>query len=166
MRLQIRAERPSDASFIHELTTAAFESAPYSGGDEADIVDRLREAGALAVSLVAVDSGEIVGHVAFSPVTIGEAEGDWFALGPISVQPERQGQGVGQALVRAGIEALAALGASGCALLGAPGYYGRFGFESDEALRYGGVASPYLQRVVLRGGPPTGDVQFHPAFGT
>ena len=164
--MQIRAERPEDASFIHELTTAAFESAPYSGGNEADIVDRLRAAGALTVSLVAVDSDEVVGHVAFSPVTISMAQGQWCALGPISVQPARQGRGIGKALVTAGLEALETLGVSGCVLLGAPAYYGRFGFESDEALRYGGVASPYLQRVVLRGAPPTGEVHFHPAFGT
>jgi predicted N-acetyltransferase YhbS len=113
---------------------------------------------------VAEADGGIVGHVAFSPVRITVAEGDWYGLGPLSVIPEWQRSGVGQALARQGLLQIEALGAAGCVLLGDPEYYGRFGFESDPGLRYGPEASPYLQRLVMRGSAPSGEVRFHPAF--
>ena len=95
---------------------------------------------------------------------IADAEGGWYGLGPLSVAPAWQGRGVGQALVQDGLRALEALGAAGCVVLGDPAYYGRFGFESDLALRYGPEPSPYLQRLVLRGAPPRGEVRYDPAF--
>ena len=74
--MQIRCEEPDDVEAIRATVTAAFTNAPHSSGTEAAIVDALRHAGALAVSLVAEDEGEIVGHIAFSPVTIdGEPTG-------------------------------------------------------------------------------------------
>jgi predicted N-acetyltransferase YhbS len=162
--LEIRPERPADAVPISHLTTAAFETAPHASGIEARIIEGLRAGGALAVSLVAADQGEIVGHVAFSPVTIGGAQGDWYGLGPVSVRPDKRGRGFGQILVGAGLEQLRALRAAGCVVLGDPGYYGRFGFESDPALTYGGHHSPYFQRLVLAGPPASGDVVYHSAF--
>jgi putative acetyltransferase len=162
--LQIRPEQPGDPGAIRALTTAAFAGAAHSSGAEAGIVDALRTDGALAMSLVADDGGQVIGHVAFSPVEIDMAEGDWFGLGPISVTPERQGQGIGQVLIREGLERLKALGAWGCVVLGAPGYYGRFGFESDPMLRYGEAPAAYFQRLVFVGPAPSGQVRFHPAF--
>ncbi|WP_407148776.1 GNAT family N-acetyltransferase [Bradyrhizobium sp. ORS 86] len=143
----------------------AFETAPYSSGAEPRIVEALRHGGALAVSLVATsDDGSIVGHAAFSPVRIDHEAGHWYGLGPVSVVPEMQKLGIGRALIREGLSRLAALDADGCVVLGDPAYYGRFGFVSDPALTYGGEASPYLQRLVLRGRSPKGDVRYHPAF--
>ena len=163
--MQIRTERPGDADAIGRITAAAFERKPYSSGTEPRIVDALRQAGALTISLVAVlDGKEIGGHVAFSPVMIGGQPGRWYGLGPISVAPHLQRRGIGQALVRAGLQRLDALNAEGCVLLGDPVYYGRFGFVSDPALTYLHKPSPHFQRLVLRGTPPSGDVSFHPAF--
>jgi predicted N-acetyltransferase YhbS len=162
--IDIRPERPEEARAIGELTTEAFLTAEHSSGSEAGIVDGLREAGALTISLVAVEDGVIVGHVAFSPVTIDARPGGWFGLGPVSVRPDRQGSGIGTALIEAGLAQLRDSGAEGCVLLGDPGYYRRFGFLSDPALHYGDMPAQYFQRIVLKGEPPAGAVAFHPAF--
>jgi predicted N-acetyltransferase YhbS len=159
----IRRERPADHAAIRAVTVAAFEGSAYGHSGEADIVEALRAAAALTVSLVAEADGDVIGHAAFSPVRIETAEGDWHGLGPLSVAPVWQGRGVGQGLVREGLKALEALGAAGCVVVGDPAYYGRFGFQNDPALRYG-EASPYLQRLVLRGRPPSGEVRYHAAF--
>ena len=137
----------------------------HSDQTEADIVEALRSDGALTVSLVAIQDDEIIGHVAFSPVVIVAAAGDWYGLGPVSVRPDRQGRGVGQALVRAGLERLGSLGAAGCVVLGDPDYYRRFGFESDPALYYGEAPASYFQRLILRGPAPRGEVLYHSGFG-
>lgn len=164
--MTIRLERFDDIAAIGAVTTAAFEGRPYSSQTEALIVDALRAAGALSLSLVAeTDDGQIVGHIAFSPVDIELSDGAWYGLGPVSVAPGRQKEGHGQALIREGLERLKAMGAAGCVLLGSPLYYARFGFETDEALTYGGEASPYLQRLVFKGRPPRGAVTYHMAFG-
>ena len=103
------------------------------------ILDALRAAGALTVALVAEEGGEILGQVAFSPVAIDGTARDWYGLGPVAVRPDRQGQGIGQALIRAGLDRIRALGAQGCVLAGAPGYYGRFGFVADPRLQSPGI---------------------------
>jgi len=102
---------------------------PFSDDTEARVIDALRVAGALARSLVATQGGEVVGHVAFSPVTINGEAGDWYGLGPVSVWPDRQRRGIGQALIREGRRRLQGMGAGGCVLLGDPAYHARFGFE-------------------------------------
>lgn len=163
--MQIRPERPSDTDAIRHVTEAAFKDVPYSDRSEPNIIEMLRSECALTLSLVAVLDGDIVGHVAFSRVQIGSAAGDWYGLGPISVLPKHRKRGIGQALICTGLEQLKMLGAAGCVLLGDPGYYGRFGFESDAVLTYGGKASPYLQRLVFQGAPPSGEVRYHRSFG-
>jgi putative acetyltransferase len=163
--MQIRPERLEDAAAIRRVTAAAFESVPYGDGTEAGIIEMLRHAGALTISLVATgDDGEIVGHVAFSPVRIDRQPGDWYGLGPVSVIPPLQRRGIGRALIQDGLARLRALGAEGCVLLGYPIYYGRFGFVSDRELTYLGYPNPNFLRLVLKGDPPRGDVSFHPAF--
>jgi predicted N-acetyltransferase YhbS len=161
----IRAETEADREVIAAVTGAAFETAPHSGGNEAQIVSALRAAGALSLSLVAEEDGRIVGHAAFSPVRIPGAERRWFGLGPVSVLPARQRAGIGSALIREGLERLRASGAKGCVVLGEPAYYGRFGFVSDPILTYGGAPSDYFRRLVFDGPAPAGDVDYHPAFG-
>lgn len=160
----VRPERAQDAGAIGAVTEAAFLSAPYSGGNEARIIEALRAAGALSLSLVAGEGDEIVGHVAFSPVRIDGADLGWFGLGPVSVRPDRQGSGVGSALIREGLEQLRAMGAAGCVVFGEPEYYSRFGFESDPALTYPGAPEGYFQRLVFRGATPFGEVAYAPAF--
>jgi putative acetyltransferase len=162
----IRPEIAEDAPAIRAVTAAAFKGAPYSSGTEAAIVDALRDAGALTLSLVAEEQGRIVGHVAFSPVTINGKAGGWFGLGPVSVEPAEQRRGIGQALIRDGLERLKSAGAEGCVLLGDPAYYGRFGFISDLRLRYGDVPPEYFQRLSFTGIEPEGEVAYHVGFNT
>lgn len=162
----LRDETAADAAAIGILTTAAFAGHPYSIGTEAAIVEGLRESAALSVSLVAVDaSGAIIGHVAFSPVTIGGEGQGWFGLGPLSVAPSCQRSGIGSALVTAGIARLRALGAKGCVLVGDLGYYSRFGFENDSAVTYAGLPPEYVMVLWLGEARAAGAVKFHPAFG-
>ncbi|MGH6911083.1 MAG: GNAT family N-acetyltransferase [Phenylobacterium sp.] len=124
----------------------------------------MRAAGALTLSLVATEGGEIVGHVAFSPVRINGEAGDWYGLGPVSVWPDRQRKGIGQAQIREGLQRLRSLGAGGCVLLGDPAYYRRFGFERDPELYDVDAPPGAFQRLSLNGSRPTGEVRFHPAF--
>lgn len=160
----LRAEKPEDIDAIRELTTAAFKDAAHSSGTEAAIVDALRAAGALTVSLVAVENDEIIGHVAFSPVTIESGAAAWYGLGPVSVRPDHQGKGIGKALIENGLAQLKELGANGCVVLGDPRYYARFDFVSDPALRYADVPPEYFQRIVFKGASPTGAVAYHAGF--
>ena len=166
--MQIRPEQPADSDAIRALTTEAFATAPHSSGTEAVIVDGLRAAGALTLSLVAVEddekSNEILGHVAFSPVTIDGAERDWFGLGPVSVRPGRQRGGIGSGLIREGLRRLREMGAGGCVLLGDPAYYGRFGFANDPALVLEGVPPDYFMRLGFGAELPAGTVRYHAAF--
>jgi putative acetyltransferase len=135
----IRSEEPADAD-----TTRAVHRAAFPTPAESALVDDLRQSGRLTVSLVAIEDGQVVGHVAFSPVTVaGSSAG--LGLAPVAVLPGSQRQGVGASLVRAGLAACRAAAVPFVVVLGSPHYYGRFGFEaasrwglSDE---YGGGAA-------------------------
>jgi len=166
--MQIRPERPQDAATIHALTEAAFAGLPFSHQTEAQVVEGLRAAGALTLSLVATEADmgadQILGHVAFSPVTVEGEFAGWYALGPVSVWPARQRTGIGQALIRDGLQRLRALGAGGCVLLGNPAYYRRFGFENDPGLYVVDAPRGAFQCLTLNGARPKGEVRFHPAF--
>lgn len=160
----IRNEAPDDAAPIRALVTAAFQGHPHSRGGEAAIIDRLRAAGALAVSLVAERDGEVLGQVAFSPVAVGATIGSWFGLGPVAVAPPAQRSGIGTALIRHGLARLRAEKAAGCVVLGEPGYYRRFGFAPDPSLVLPGVPPEYFMALQLGGDPAHGIVTYHPAF--
>lgn len=162
--VRIRHEQSRDMDVIHEVTVAAFLNALHSDHNEQVIVQGLREAGALSVSLVAEQDGRVVGHVAVSPVSVSDGAADWYGLGPISVLPEYQGQGVGSRLMRRALSELQALGAAGCVLLGDPDYYHRFGFKAMERLRFPGVPPEYFQALPFIADLPDGTVQYHPAF--
>ena len=160
----VRPERDADIYAIRALTETAFLTAPHADGTEHLIVDRLRAAGALTLSLVAEADGAVIGHVAFSPVAISDGSAGWYGLGPISVDPARQGEGIGSLLVREGLERLKTLGAAGCVLLGDPAYYGRFGFSADPKLVLEGVPPEYFQRVAFSPVYGGGTVSYHPGF--
>lgn len=163
--MQIRTEQPEDGDAIRQLTTMAFAAAEHSSGTEADIVESLRQADALTLSLVADSPAGLLGHVAFSPVLIDGRPCGWYGLGPLSVAPAEQGSGIGSALVRAGLDRLRQLGGQGCVVLGDPGYYGRFGFRPDAGLLLEGVPPVYFQCLPLQGTPlQRGVVTYHPAF--
>jgi putative acetyltransferase len=162
--VQIRSEKRGEEESISAVITAAFARAEHSAGNEARIVEALREAKSLAVSLVATENGRIAGHAAFSPVTIDGRSDGWFGLGPVAVVPNRQGHGIGSALIHAGIAALSEGGAKGCVVLGEPAYYARFGFKPDPNLRLAGVPPQYFQRLQFGEQPCCGVVKYHPAF--
>lgn len=164
--MTIRPERPEDAAAIGAITAEAFEGMAHSSGNESHIVEELRRAKALALSLVAADEEGIpIGHVAFSPVKLDGQAGKWFALGPVSVRPDLQRRRIGSALIEQGLARLAELGAQGCIVIGEPAYYSRFGFIADAALTYFRRPSPYLQGLAFAGDGPRGEVSYHPAFG-
>ena len=121
--MTIRPERPADVAAIREILASAFPS-PL----EAELVDRLRAAGRLTVSLVAEQAGRLVGHVAFSPVTIAGEATDVLGLGPLAVLPDHQRGGIGSQLTRAGLDECRSFGVGAVVVLGDPAYYSRFGF--------------------------------------
>lgn len=164
MTITIRAERPGDEDVIHDLTQAAFAPMSYSSGTEGAIIRALRARGELTLSLVATENDRVIGHVAFSPVTIDGHYDDWFGLGPISVRTDRQKQGIGHTLIREGIHQLKALGAKGCALVGDQAVYKGVGFVSDGQLTYQGVPDTYVQYLTLSGHAPHGVLTFSEAF--
>lgn len=160
----VRAETPADISAIRSVTQIAFADAEHSSQTEGAILDALRRAGALILSLVAEQDGRIVGHVGFSPVTIDGADAGWVGLGPVSVLPGHRRAGVGAMLIEEGLARMRRSGAAGCVVLGDPRYYSRFGFTGDHALRYGDVPPEYLQSLVLSGAAAEGEVEYHEGF--
>lgn len=164
MNVEIRNETAADVSVIDAVTIAAFLDAPHTSHTEQLIVEGLRKAGQLNVSLVAEVEGQIVGHVAVSPVSISDGAGGWFGLGPISVLPEYQRRGVGSGLMREALTALQRQGAAGCVVLGEPEYYGRFGFRADADLVLPGVPTEYFQAVAFGAARARGVVSYHVAF--
>jgi putative acetyltransferase len=162
--VDIRPEEAADIESIRQVTQAAFATVPYSSQTESAIIDALRQANALTLSLVAVQNDHVVGHIAFSPVTINETNQGWYGLGPVSVHPDCQDKGIGGRLIREGLHRLIKLGTKGCVVLGEPGYYQRFGFEHDTALRYEEAPAEYFMRIVFDGPAPTGRVTYHVSF--
>ena len=163
-KIVIRSERDADASAIAEVTAAAFDTLEISNHTEQFIIEALRDSGALTVSLVAELDSRVVGHVAFSPVGISDGTQNWYGLGPVSVLPELQRQGVGKALIREGLSRLKTLNARGCCLVGHPGYYGRFGFKNVADLGHEGVPPEAFFVLSFDGHIPRGTVAFHEAF--
>jgi putative acetyltransferase len=148
------------------LTAAAFLNAPYTSHTEQFIVNALRKSGKLSVSLVAEEDGQIIGHVAVSPVSISNSCNGWYGLGPISVAPERQGQGIGSKLVEQALNTLRKMGAAGCVLLSEPKYYGRFGFKPEPTLVLPGIPPEYFQAISFCGEVPAGTVRYHESFSS
>lgn len=160
----IRPESATDHTAIYDLTRRAFAPMPFSGGDEQDLIDRLRKEDQLSISLVAVSDGKIIGHIAFSPASAHDGSKGWFALGPVSVEPKLQGKNVGSKLINKGIAMLREQEASGCVLIGNPDYYKRFGFEPYPDLAPEGEPSEYFQILAMKTAKPEAVVNFHPLF--
>ncbi|MBX9456978.1 MAG: N-acetyltransferase [Rhizobium sp.] len=162
--MEIRDETAADHIAICDITRAAFADKPYSDQTEAEVIEGLRAADAIRLSLVAVSADEVVGNVVFSDVAIDGVAG-WVGLGPVSVKPALQRGGIGSVLIKAGLDRIRATGAAGCVLVGDPGYYGRFGFKTVPGLGYGGVPDDYVMALAFGGALPRGTIVFHPAFG-
>jgi putative acetyltransferase len=137
----IRNETSADVGAIADVTVAAFKTLAISNHTEQFIIAALRAAKALTISLVAEVDGRIVGHIAFSPVTISDGSPNWY-----------------------GISRLKDLGAGGCCLVGHPGYYGRFGFRNIRGLAHEGVPEEVFFALSLDGHIPRGIVEFHAGF--
>ena len=164
MSILIRKELPEDIETVESLTEEAFLNAPHTDHTEQYIVASLRKADVLSISMVAEDAGLLIGHVAVSPVTISDGSDGWFGLGPISVIPDRQGQGIGSQLMVKALDALKDFGAKGCVLLGDPNYYHRFGFNPHPGLVFPDVPAEYFQAISFCGDFPVGTVTYHEAF--
>jgi putative acetyltransferase len=184
LSIRIRPEESWECEAISRIEYAAFLNHPMHppGAEPTEhlIVERLRAAGDLALSLVAEDEagdriGEkdgcgagsestLVGHLALSPATVGEDQDGWYLLGPVGVLPARQRQGIGSALIRESLRVMQDAGAKGLVLVGDPTYYARFGFRTYDTLEYPGVPHQYVQALVLHGEEPKGAIAAHPAF--
>lgn len=164
LEVVVRSETSADCTEIFSVTVAAFAAHPYSHQTEQYIIDALRAAGALTVSLVAEVEGKVAGHVAFSPVTVSDGATAWYGLGPVSVLPDYQRQGIGKVLIEKGLARLKILGAKGCVLVGDPGYYRRFGFTNLAALVFEGVPQEYFLALSFTENVPRGVVLFHQGF--
>jgi putative acetyltransferase len=160
----IRKETVAEIEAITAVTIAAFMTLPISNQTEQFIIKALREAGALTLSLVAEIDRLIVGHVAFSPVIISDGTKEWYGLGPVSVLPEYQKQGIGQSLINEGLSLLKQLGGQGCVLVGDPNYYKRFGFKNFPELVHEGVPQEVFLALPFRERIPQGIVVFHEGF--
>ncbi len=160
----VRPETDRDVDGIREVNIIAFQGHPYSQQTEHLIVEALRAAGALELSLVAESDGEVVGHIAFSAAEIGDSSTGWFLLGPVAVRPARHGEGVGRALVETGLAALRSRGACGCVLVGDPAFYARFGFMQYPGVSWPGVPDENVLCLLMSGEMPAGEVVHHPAF--
>ena len=164
MCIRDRNETGVDVSAISEVTIAAFNTLEISNHTEQFIIEALRAGNALTVSLVAEMDGRVIGHIAFSPVTISDGTPDWYGLGPVSVSPEYQRQGIGKALIREGLAQLREMHARGCCLVGYPEYYKKFGFDNVPELIHEGVPPEVFLAMSFDGNIPQGTVTFHEGF--
>lgn len=162
--MKVRPETVRDHDAIRHVNEAAFENHPFSQQTEHLIVDALRAADALSVSLVAEVDGEVVGHIAFSPAGINRAASRWFVLGPVAVLPQQQRRGVGKTLIKDGLDAIRRLGAEGCILVGDPVYYLALGFVHIPTLTMEGIPPQNVMCWPMTERPPTGVVTHHDAF--
>lgn len=163
-RVLIREELSADIEAITEVTVAAFKTLPISNHTEQYIINALRNADALTISLVAELEGRVVGHIAFSPMTISDGTTGWYGLGPISVLPKYQRQGIGKSLVKKGIALLKEKGGQGCALVGDPEYYKRFDFMNSQDMELTGVPQEVFLVLPFTQSHPKGVVEFHKGF--
>jgi len=163
VKVMIRAEEPGEDEAISEVHIRAF-----GGTAEAAVIESLRGQGALLASLVAVVQGRIVGHVALSPVEVSGRERAAVALGPLAVDPDLQGRGIGGMLVNAFLQHCRVRDEGLVVVLGYPDYYGRFGFVPAErwGLHYrdAGEALQALEVRPRAAAGLSGEVRYHPAF--
>lgn len=160
----IRDEQPADYPSISEVTIAAFATMEISNHTEQFVIEALRAANALAISLVAEVDARVVGHIAFSRVAMSDGTKDWYGLGPVSVLPDYQREGIGKSLIQEGLSRLKNLNAKGCCLVGHPQYYRQFGFRNVEGLVHEGVPEEFFFVLSFDGNLPQGNVMFAEGF--
>ncbi len=165
MTLAVRPAADEDSGAIRAVLTAAFPTA-----DEADLVEQLASDGDLVLSLVAAVDGAIVGHIAFSRMTV-TADGErvpGLGLAPVAVLPEHQKRGIGGRLIERGLAAANGSGAAIAFVVGDADYYGRFGFRTQTAAPFASTyAGPHFMAQWLSSprAPSSGRAEYAPAFG-
>ncbi|KZN34529.1 hypothetical protein N480_21120 [Pseudoalteromonas luteoviolacea S2607] len=164
MNIIFRKECNDDIAEIESVTKQAFANAEHSNQCEHFVVNALRKAGALTLSLVAELDGRVIGHVAISPVELSNGMSGWFGLGPVSVLPEFQGQKVGSKLINQALVHLQSNQAQGCVVLGEPSYYTRFGFKAELGMVLEGVPAEYFQMQSFGECIPACNVTYHEGF--
>jgi putative acetyltransferase len=165
MALKIRPEESDDTDAIRRILEAAFPTAA-----EAFLVARLRDEGHLLISLVAEVDGEVVGHIAFSPVRVdGASPGRGVGLAPVAVHPDHQRRGLGGRLIREGLATCKRTRHGFAVVLGEPAYYRRFGFDRADRRGLGNeydVSEEFLVIELEAGAIPSsgGVVRYGPEF--
>ncbi len=149
--MTVRPEQPGDLEAIREVNRAAF-----GAEGEGRLVDRLRGEGLLRLSLVAEVEGRVVGHIAFSALSLEGRE--VLSLAPMAVLPAFQRQGIGSVLVRAGLSWLGLP----VVVLGHPDYYPRFGFSAEHAT---GLRCAWSGPALMATEPLSGELIYPEAFG-
>ncbi|MCA0209813.1 MAG: N-acetyltransferase [Proteobacteria bacterium] len=169
--LVIRPATAADAEVVDSVIRAAFAGTDFGHQGEAELVRMIEADGDALVSLVAERDGVVVGHVLFSRMDV-EADGTALSaagLAPVSVAPGSQGQGIGDALIRAGLGALREQGVAASFVLGHEGYYPRFGYSPGLAARFASpFAGPHFMAMMLDSDAPWplgGRADYAPAFG-
>jgi putative acetyltransferase len=163
MEIMIRAEETKDIAHVQDILRAAFPT-----DVESRLVDALRANGKAIISLVAVNSNEVLGHILFSPVsTTPPSDAKGLGLAPVAVDPDFQLQGIGAKLIQEGLRRCEDLGYDYCVLLGAPDYYHRFGFQ--KASMFGlqneyGVDHEFMVIRFSNHQPAPGMVRYAPEF--
>lgn len=169
--LVVRPAKAADAEVVDSVIRAAFAGTDFGHQGEAELVRMIETDGDALVSLVAERDGVVVGHVLFSRMDV-EADGTALSaagLAPVSVAPGSQGQGIGDALIRAGLGALREQGVAASFVLGHEGYYPRFGYSPGLAARFASpFAGPHFMAMMLDSDAPWplgGRADYAPAFG-
>ena len=164
MSYEIRPEQRGDEDAIYALTQRAFEPMPYAGGNEQDLINKLRERGELHLSLVVEADGTLIGQVTFSAASLDGKIGQWYALGPVAIDPKWQGRGIGAELINAGLKAIQEQGSLGCILTGNPAYYTRFGSKPAASHVPAEQSTEYFMVKQFNDAPLIGRFAFNPAF--
>lgn len=159
----VRYERADDIPAISRVVTEAMLTLAQANGTEASIVEKLRADGALVLSLVAEEEGQVIGYLAASAARIGSQDG-WGLIGPLAVLPSRHRQGTGKALMMEALRRLRII-SRGAALVGNPRYYGRFGFRAYPGFGVTGCPPEVVLALPFDGTEPRGELTHHPAFG-
>jgi len=164
----LKNEQPEDIKRISQIQYTAFKDHPIhvAGSEPVEhlIVERLRNANALTLSLLAEEEGKAVGHIAISPAVVGESSRGWYLLGPVGVCPEYQGKGIGSALIRETLFRMEDMSAEGVVLVGDPAFYKRFGFKNVPGITYEGIPAQFILTLPFTNRNTEGAIKAHKAF--
>lgn len=164
----LKNEQHKDIERISQIQYAAFKDHPIhaAGAEPVEhlIVERLRKANALTLSILAEEKGEAVGHIAISPAVVGRSSQGWYLLGPVGVMPQHQGKGIGSTLIHEALGRMGNMGADGIVLVGDPAFYKRFGFKNVPGITYEGIPGQFILTLPFTNRNTEGAIVAHEAF--